>query len=475
MLLVAWFFIMGAHSTAISDEVIEKTIEPWTGDFDGMLERRQIRVLVVYNKLMYFIDGARQRGAVFDGMEEFRQFIDKKYDLGSRKMSIVYIPVTRDRLIPALIEGIGDIAAANLTITPDRLEQVDFSNPTVSDVKEVLVTGPESPAIDSIDDLSAKEIHVRLSSSYYQSLARLNDNFASQGKEPVQLIPIAEHLEDGDLLEMVNAGLLPMLIVDNHKAEFWADVFGNLTIHDAIFVNDGQKIGWAMRKNSPALQAVTNEFVATAKKGTLLGNIILKRYLKDNKWVRNSLDKSSVERYHELRSLFQTYGDRFDIDWLLLVSQGYQESQLDNSARSAAGAVGIMQLLPSTAADPNVDIDNVEQLENNIHAGAKYLRFIRDRYFSDPEINPVNQTLLSFAAYNAGPASVARLRKEASESGLDPNVWFGNVEHMAARRIGREPVQYVSNIYKYFIAYSLLKERSSERNTATESLIQELD
>ena len=140
---------------------------------------------------------------------------------------------------------------------------------------------------------------------------------------------------------------------------------------------------------------------------------------------------------------------------------------------SSAGAVGIMQLLPTTAADRNIAIPEVDILENNVHAGTKYMRFILDRYFSDQEIDPLNQHLFAFAAYNAGPRRVAMLRKEAADEGLDPNLWFDNVETIAARRIGRETVQYVSNIFKYYVTYrrfsDLEKLRSIEELEALES------
>jgi membrane-bound lytic murein transglycosylase MltF len=164
-----------------------------------------------------------------------------------------------------------------------------------------------------------------------------------------------------------------------------------------------------------------------------------------------------------MASYFREYGERYDLDWLLLAAQGYQESRLNQDLRSPAGAVGVMQLLPSTAADPNVGIPNIEDLENNIHAGAKYLAFLRDRYFSDEAIDSLNQQLLSLAAYNAGPARVARLRREAADEGLDPNVWFRNVELIAARRIGRETVRYVNNIFKYYVAYSRVEEHQQRR------------
>jgi membrane-bound lytic murein transglycosylase MltF len=150
----------------------------------------------------------------------------------------------------------------------------------------------------------------------------------------------------------------------------------------------------------------------------------------------------------------------YDFDWLGVAALAYQESRIDQSKRSHAGAVGVMQLLPSTAADRNVGIPNIEKIEDNIHAGVKYIRFIVDRYYAEEPMDRLNKRLFAFASYNAGPAKVARLRREARVMGLDPNVWFRNVEIVAAKRIGRETVQYVSNIYKYYIAYRLIVDHS---------------
>jgi membrane-bound lytic murein transglycosylase MltF len=444
--------------------------EKWTGDLDGMIKRRTIRALVTYNKMMFFIDRGRQRGATHDAFVGFEEFLNKKLGTGTLKVRVVFIPVARDRLLPALMEGLGDIAAANLTITPERLKKVDFGDPFLTGASEIVVTGPDGPKISGLDDLAGQEVHVRKSSSYYESLLRLNESFEKNGKKPVKLVPADEFLEDSDLLEMVNAALIPAVVVDSHKAEFWGDIFDKITLHPAASVNTGGEIAWAFRKGSPKLKAMVNEFVKGHKKGTLMGNIILKRYLKENKWARNATSPEELEKFNRTVGIFRKYADQYGFDYLMTGALAYQESTLDHSKRSKAGAVGIMQVLPSTAADKNVGIPDVENLEGNIHAGTKYLRFIRNRYFNDPAIDRLNQTLFAFASYNAGPAKVARLRKEAKEMGLDPNVWFNNVEEVAAKRIGRETVQYVSNIYKYYIAYKLIFERTKAKEKAKNSL-----
>jgi membrane-bound lytic murein transglycosylase MltF len=254
-----------------------------------------------------------------------------------------------------------------------------------------------------------------------------------------------------------------MIVMDSHKATFWAQIFDNIEVHPDIAVRKGGEIAWAFRKNSPKLKSVINEFVKGHKKGTLMGNIILKRYLKNTKYVKNSVAKGELKKFEAMVALFKKYAGQYEFDYLMVGAQAYQESGLDHSKRSPVGAVGVMQLLPSTAADPNVGIPEIEKLENNIHAGVKYLRFIVDRYFKDEPMDDVNKMLFAFASYNAGPARVRGLRDNAAKMGLDPNIWFHNVEVAAAKKIGRETVQYVSNIYKYYIAYRMVVDRIEKK------------
>ena len=445
---------------------LQQLDEAWTGDFDGMRERRVVRVLTAFAKGLYFLDGAEQRGATYELIKMFEEELNEKLDTGLLTLSVLIIPVTRDRLLPALADGYGDIAAANLTITPDRLDVVDFSDPLLTGVDEVVVTGPTAPQLTALEDLGGREIFVRPSSSYYESLIRLNETFRADGKAEVMLTPADEYLEDEDLLEMVNAGLLPMVVVDSTKANFWSQIFEDLTPRPDLAVNTAGEIAWAFRKDSPQLREVIDEFVSTHRGGTLMGNIVLNRYLRSTSWVRNSLTAVDMERFESMVGFFQRYAGEYGFDWLMVAAQGYQESRLDQSVRSPVGAVGVMQLLPSTAADPNVGIPDIEDLESNIHAGTKYLRFLRDRYFSDEGIDDLNGTLFSFAAYNGGPSRIARLRRETAEIGLDPNLWFGNVELVVSKRIGRETVQYVSNIYKYYVAYRLIADQVLLREAA---------
>jgi len=469
---------IGVHPASGLDETAEKIIpsdvpagktgldKTWTGDFDQMVARNRIRVLVPYNKAYYFLDRGRQLGLAYEMLTAFQKQLNRDLKRRTVKVEVVFVPVSRDELIQGLVSGRGDIAVGNLTITPERERLVDFSAPLLTGVSEILVTSTEAPAPGRLEDLSGRSIHLRPSSSYYTSLQRLNDTFAAKGLARVRIIDADENLEDSDLLEMVNAGLLPMAIVDDHKARFWAKIFKEIRLHPDVAVNRGGKIGWAFRKDSPKLKEAVNRFIEKNKKGTLLGNILFNKYLEDTRYVRKALAPGEIEKFNSTIDLLRKYAGQYGVDWLLVGALGYQESSLDQSKRSGVGAIGVMQLMPSTARDPVVGISNIEELEPNIHAGVKYLQFLHSNYFLQPDVDPVNQWLFAVAAYNAGPAKIAKLRLEARGTGLDPNKWFRNVELVAARRIGRETVQYVSNIYKYHIAYKLVLESRAKRDDA---------
>jgi len=462
-LTVAVPLIVQAAGTVPAPEEALLENKPWIGDFDKMAAKRQIRVLVAYSKTFYFLDRGRQRGISYDLLKEFEKYVNKKLKTKTLKVQVVFIPVRRDELIPGLVQGLGDLAVANLTITPQRRKHVDFSNPLLSGVKELLVSGSAAPPVSGIDDLAGKEIHVRKSSSYYESLMLLNESFKKSGKSQMDLIPAEEAFEDEDLLELLNAGLISMIVMDSHKAQFWTQIFDKIKVHPDIAVRSGGEIAWAFRKNSPQLKAVVNQFVKGHKKGSLIGNMLLKRYLKSTKYVKNSLNEAEMQKFQQMVELFQHYAEQYDFDYLMMAAQAYQESGLDQTRKSHAGAVGVMQLLPTTAADRNVNVAEIEKLENNIHAGTKYMRFIVNRYYKDEPMDDVNKMLFAFASYNAGPAKVSRLRKKTAAMGLNPNVWFHNVEIAAAKVIGRETVQYVSNIYKYYIAYRIVTEQRERK------------
>jgi len=449
----------------VAPEEFKERWQVWKGDLDGIVERRVLRMLVTTNATNYYVDLGKQGGVTYELGHLLEKELNRRFKKGNLHLDVIFLPVTRDQLIPALLEGHGDIAAASLTITPNRLEEVDFSDPlTRGGVSEIVVTGPGAAPVVRVEDLSGQKVYVRASSNYFESLQGLNARLANEGLRPVEIVPVDERLETEDILEMVNAGVYPITVADDFLVNLWSRVLENIQPHPDVTVNTGTQIAWALRKGSPKLKGFVNEFVKINRQGTLTGNMLINRYLRNAKWIENPGSAQDAERFRSMVELFQKYGGQYDLNYLLVTAQAYQESGLDQSVRSRAGAVGVMQLLPSTARDKNVGIPNIEVLEHNIHAGVKYLRFIMDRYYKDEEMDELDKHLFAFASYNAGPARISGLRAKAKQMGLDPNRWRGHVEVVAAREIGRETVTYVANILKYYLAYRLVEERTLEKS-----------
>ena len=434
---------------------LSEILTPWTGDLDGMVERRMIRVLTTYSKTQYFVHLGTPRGTAYDQGRLFEAALNTKLGTGHAKVLVQFVPMARDELIPALLAGKGDIIMADMTVTAERLAIVDFTEPWITGVEEIVVTGPASAPIANVDGLSGRTVFVRPSSSYYQSLVALNARLEREGKAPVTLMPAPEELEDEDLLEMASAGLVDTLVVDNHKAWFWQRVWPQLRLYPAAALRTGGEIAWAVRKDSPQLKAALNEFLATNGRASLNARMIFRRYLLNTQYVKGASAERARQRFAALATLFRQYGSRYNMDWMLMAAQGYQESRLDHAARSHVGAIGIMQVMPATGKEMNVG--DITALEPNVHAGVKLMRHYVDRYFAREPMDELNKVLFAFAAYNAGPGRVRRLRREAGTRGLDPIVRFNNVERIASERIGRETVTYVSNIYKYYVTYLLIQ------------------
>jgi len=435
--------------------------EPFTGDLDAMVERRVIRAGVVYNRTHYFVDKGVQRGMAYDSLKLFEDELNKRLKTGKLKVHVVFVPMGRDMLLPALVEGKVDLVAATLTVTPERQKLVDFTEPTRTDVNEIVVTGAGSPAVKTIDDLAGKDVFVRQSSSYYESLSTLNAKLEAQGRPPVTIKAAPEALEDDDILEMVNAGLVGVTVVDDYVAEFWQQIFTGLTLHPDVAVRTGGRIAVAVRKTNPKLKEAGNIWIDEYGPRTAFGNTINKRYLENTRYARSATSEAERKKFQSLIQIFRKYGERYHLDYVMLAAQGYQESRLDQTVKSPVGAVGVMQVMPATGEE--MGVGDIRQLEANIHAGVKYVRFMVDQYFKDEPMDDANKLLMALASYNAGPGRIRQLRRETAKRGLDPNRWFGNVERIASERIGRETVQYVSNIYKYYVAYRLVLEQEALR------------
>ncbi|WP_158751269.1 lytic transglycosylase F [Acidobacterium sp. S8] len=438
-----------------------------TGDLDEMVKNRNIRALLILNPIGFFYDKGQPRGVMYEALEEFQKFANQKLKTGKLDVKVTFLPVRLDQIEAALTQGMGDMIASGIMVTPDREKRVAFSAPLQSDITQIIVTGPDFGPVSTLADLGGKEVYVNPLSNYYENLQKANETLQKAGKTPILIKAADKNLTNDDLVQMVNAGLIPATVTTKERAALWSQVLDHIQPHPDLVIASGGQLAWVMRKNNPQLKQLVDEFLQTHATGTSFGNTLLRRYLQNTKWVRNSTSGTEMKKFQTNLALFQKYAGEYSFDYLMIAAQGYQESLLDQSKRNPSGAVGIMQVIPKFAAASPISIPNVGNADGNIHAGVKMLRNIEDTYFNDPQVDSLNKTLFVFASYNAGPNRIARLRKEAVTMGLDPNIWFGNVELVAAQDIGQETVTYVSNIYKYYVAYKLALAQSQLRQKAT--------
>ena len=449
----------GVRSLAMS-------IKPRKGDFRQMVEEHRIRVLIPYSRTLFFSDKGTTRGIAAENARDFEQYVNRKYRTDKRPITVLLIPTPRDELLADVAAGYGDIAIGNLTATESRRRVVDFVTAPGRTQREIAVTGPGAADVRTLDDLSGRTVSARPSSSYHESLEALNRRFVAAGRAPVRIQRLPDALEDEDALEMLNAGVLQILVVDDWKAELWAQVLPDIHVHRDVVLRDDGEPGWAIRKGSPELAAVISEYYREHldKLGVL--DYRFAQYMKRVKQIDNAGRGKDRERFEQTVQLFRKYGAEYSFDPLMLAAQGYQESKLNQAARSRVGAVGVMQLMPATGKE--LKVGDIRLLEPNVHGGAKYMDQLMTRYFKDAKFDEQNRSLFAFAAYNAGPGRIRQMRDLAAERGLDPDQWFNNVEIVTAEKVGMETTTYVRNIYKYYVTYKLLLEAEENRKRAIE-------
>ncbi|PHN87670.1 lytic transglycosylase F [Vibrio splendidus] len=441
------------------------------GDFDVLQKKGVVRVLVSGDVGFYHIENGKPKGILAEQIHYFQRTLKVRDPL----LRVQVIPVERSELLSALNQGRGDIAVANLTVTKEREQLVDFSIPIRSDIDELLVTNHSTPLLTDITQLQGKEVWLKQNSSYISSVHTVNNQLEQNGMVPIYIHLLNNNIQDLELLDLIKRGKITATIVDSHKLELWGNLEQDIRIHKDLAFRHNADIAWAIRKNNPQLKAQIDQYLQDSKQGTLLGNVIDNRYLESITWMNRASNALQNEEREKLEELFVAYGEKYEINWLILLAMAFQESGLDNTKISHRGAVGIMQVMPKTARDWYVDIDDVYDLESNIHAGSKYLRFIYDRYFDLPELSDIDKIHFSLAAYNAGPAKIRRMRVLAAKQGFNPNKWFNHVEVIARKNISQEPVKYVANINRYFTIYQRLDEFQDIREEQLSNMTRQLN
>src|SRR5688572_30049798 len=337
--------------TRLPPAVREAVLRPFTGDIDSLVKRRVVRIGVAFNRTFYFVDKGVPRGIAYEYGQLMEARLNKHFRTdNSNRIHVFFLPLPREMLLPALIEGKVDLVAAQIPVTPELQKHVAFSDPTRMNVKQILVTGPGvgTPVIRSIEDLSGREVFAREFGGYAQSLRALNEYLEGHGRPAAVIREAPPNLEDDDLLEMVNAGLIPAVVVDDYLAAFWKKVFRRLVVHDSITLHAGGNLAIATRKNNPHLLAALNTFMGKYGLGTAFGNRVNRDYLVNATYAKSATSVQERKKFVALVALFRKYSTRYKIDFLLMAAQGYQESRLHQWARSPVGAIGIMQIMPET-------------------------------------------------------------------------------------------------------------------------------
>jgi membrane-bound lytic murein transglycosylase MltF len=347
-----------------------------------MVKRGSIRALVLYSRSGFFYVDGRPEGIYYQALQYFDQFVNQKLHT-KQLMQVTYIPVRPDQIEAALKEGVGDLVACGLVVTPEREQRVAFSIPVQTDVKQIVVTRKDFGQLSSLEDLAGEKVFVNPLTTYYENLEKQNESLQKEGKPAILIEKADKSLLDEDLLEMVNAGILPATVTLKERADLWATVFPGIAPQPKLVVGTEGDLAFAMRKNNPQLKQLVDEFVKTHAMGTSFGNTLWRLYLQSDQWVKNPTTAAELKKFDETVDFFKKYAGQYGFDYLMVVAQGYQESQLNQAARSPGGAVGIMQVRPGTAAAPPISIPNIYTTENNIHAAVKLLNSIATNYFSD--------------------------------------------------------------------------------------------
>ncbi len=449
--------------------LVLRVTRPDFSDWDGIERRGLLRVLVPRDRTNFFYAEGRLRGMEYELVHEFERSLAGQSGGTRPQIDVAYVPVAFERLLPALVEGLGDVAAGGLTITAERERLVAFTEPYLAGVAQIVVANRQAPALATLDGLSDQLVVVGPGSSYLASLERLNAQFAARGLAPVRVDTLGRGFATEDMLEFVHSGAFPYTVADHHVAELWAGVLGGLRLHPELQLASGDRIAWAVRRENPRLKQVLDEFLLASRKGTRTGNVLFQRYFQDSDWIRDpeiDLDSGRLGAILEpLRRLADPYG----FDWRLIAAQAYQESRLDPTARSRSGAIGLMQLLPATAKD--MGFADVTGIEDNLHAGIRYMAWLRDTYFADPAMPEAARVDFALAAYNAGPGRVRRWRNEAPDQGVDPDRWFGQVENLALENVGFQPVRYVANVNKYYVILARLLDERGRRHAEVDRVL----
>ena len=418
--------------------------------YEQPLSRNEIRIAVPYDPTIYVDAKGKPTGISVQVAKNFGMWLSENY---KRKISVTLVPTLPGKLIDSLDTGAADIAFGYLGQYHDRLNfPVYLSTSHAEHQKQVLVSAHNSPLINSADDLSGKLVclgrQVRSN-----ALMKLNEKLAQEGRAPVILYKDQVGLDDEAMLQMVNDGLIPYAMGTEFRVDLWKPYLTNVKVYQDIRYDIGGNIGWAIRSKDKWLQEDIGSFSSSELNTEALLMFDQDAFKNQKSGLKDPKGKEEWARFVSMRPIFEKYGNQYHLNPLLLASFGFQETMLNQALISPGGAIGVMQLNAATGDAMNVG--NIHEVDSNIHAGAKYLNDLVSDNFKEDGLDNSNRTLFAIASYNLGPKNIEKARNEAARRGFDPNKWFLNVEMTTAALFGMMTMNYVRNVYKYFVVYQL--------------------
>ena len=371
------------------------------------------------------------------------------------------IPRAKEQLLGALQRGEGDLAAPGELLDPSVVRGVDASAPVVDQVPLQLVGRKGERSYSRVEQLSGRTIALTSASAAGPAIQVINQQLALRKRAPIKVEWVDPTLAVEDVLEMVQAGIYPLTVVERPIAQRWARVMPKLRVDSKLQLARPDAMRWYVRKDAPMFQAAVDRFLAGYRAPDNQDAAFERIYRRQYR-VHNPLARKDRQRLESLRPVLQKHGGDQQFDWLNLAALAFKESTLDPKARGSGGAHGLMQITPSAAQ--RVGVSNTATVDGNVQASARYLAMLRRKFFASPQLNERERMAFILAAYNLGPERVQAMRAEARRRGLNGNQWFFQTERVAMEQVGMGPVNFVNSVNKYYLAFN--RERASLERVA---------
>ncbi|MGW8465510.1 transglycosylase SLT domain-containing protein [Pseudomonas sp. CLCA07] len=424
-------------------------------DLAEIRSSRVLRVLVNQSRNSSGEVQGQAIGVEYHRLHAFEQYLNGHARDG-QEINLKIIPKAKDQLLGALQRGEGDLVAPGELLDLQPGYAVSSSEPLASNIPLVLVGIKGERRYTRVEQLSGKTLALPNGSAAGDAVSQINSKLALHKLAPITIEWVDPSLAVEDVLEMVQGGIFHLTIVEQPIAERWGKILPKLRFDKQVQISEPGEEFWFVRRDASMLRASIDRFLTTYKKPSDQDVAFLRIYRRLYQ-VHNPLAKADRQRLEKLRPVLQKHADAQGMDWLNLAALAFKESGLQPNARNSGGPTGLMQITPSAAQ--RVGVNNIQDLDANVQAGAKYLAMIRRKFFASPKLNERERMAFVLAAYNIGPERVQGMRAEARRRGLNPNQWFFQVERIAMEQVGMGPVSYVNSVNKYYLAFD--RERES--------------